>query len=122
MLNRQNNQNKGKWAESVVLQALRAEGHQIEGKNWRIMGTEYDLISLKDSVLFITEVKYRKQESLGRPEIVSDQQFRSQLNGFEILLEMFNTSSEACLQLAVVTGNSRSYRIEYFTDISPVVG
>ena len=40
-------------------------GHDIIARNWRTRYCEIDIISKKDSTLYFTEVKYRKNNNFG---------------------------------------------------------
>lgn len=122
MLKKLNNQAMGIWAESVVNQALRADGHRLIEMNFSLQSAEYDLVSLKHQRLYVTEVKYRQKESTAPFEVISTKQLRDQIEGLENLLEFFEEAQEVYLQLAIVSGNSSSYKIEYFTDLSPIIG
>lgn len=112
----------GIWAESVVNHALRADGHRLIEMNFSLQSAEYDLVSLKHQRLYVTEVKYRQKESTAPFEVISTKQLRDQIEGLENLLEFFEEAQEVYLQLAIVSGNSSSYKIEYFTDLSPIIG
>lgn len=39
-----------------------ADGHEIIERNWRTRYCETDIVSMKDDVLWFTEVKYRKND------------------------------------------------------------
>ena len=42
-----------------------ADGHEIIERNWRTRYCEIDIVSMKDDVLWFTEVKYRKNDYFG---------------------------------------------------------
>ncbi len=55
----------GNKAESVVVEFLESQGHQIIARNHKTKFYEIDIISTKANKIYFTEVKYRKNESYG---------------------------------------------------------
>lgn len=47
----------GEMGEKEAAAFLKAQGHEILCRNYRMPGAEIDLISLKDKILYIIEVK-----------------------------------------------------------------
>ena len=59
----------GKLGEDLAVNYLIDNGYQILERNWRSGHKEIDIIALKDGVLAIVEVKTRKSDDYGEPEI-----------------------------------------------------
>lgn len=55
----------GDKGEQAAADWLVADGHEIIERNWRTRYCEIDIVSLKDDVLWFTEVKYRKNDDFG---------------------------------------------------------
>ena len=55
----------GDKGEQVAADWLAADGHEIIARNWRTRYCEIDIVSVKDDVLYFTEVKYRKNDDFG---------------------------------------------------------
>lgn len=55
----------GDRGEQAAADWLVADGHEIIVRNWRTRYCEIDIISMKDDVLYFTEVKYRKNNDFG---------------------------------------------------------
>ena len=55
----------GDAGEQTAADWLAADGHEIIVRNWRTRYCEIDIISMKDDVLYFTEVKYRKNSRYG---------------------------------------------------------
>ena len=55
----------GNAGEQTVADQLVADGHEIIVRNWRTRYCEIDIVSIKDGVLYFTEVKYRKNDDFG---------------------------------------------------------
>ncbi|OQY94441.1 MAG: hypothetical protein B6D37_08395 [Sphingobacteriales bacterium UTBCD1] len=58
----------GKEAELMAESWLKGKGHDVLYRNWRHSHYEIDIISLKNNVLHIVEVKARKSDAFGNPE------------------------------------------------------
>ena len=57
--------NIGNAGEQAAADWLAADGHEIIERNWRTRYCEIDIVSMKDDVLWFTEVKYRKNDDFG---------------------------------------------------------
>ena len=57
--------NIGNAGEQAAADWLAADGHEIIERNWRTRYCEIDIVSMKDGVLWFTEVKYRKNDNFG---------------------------------------------------------
>ena len=55
----------GDKGEQAAADWLTARGHEIVARNWRTRYCEIDIVSVKDEVLYFTEVKYRKNDDFG---------------------------------------------------------
>lgn len=55
----------GNAGEQAAADQLSADGHEIIARNWRTRYCEIDIVSVKDDVLYFTEVKYRKNDDFG---------------------------------------------------------
>ena len=55
----------GNAGEQAAADQLVADGHEIIVRNWRTRYCEIDIVSMKDDVLYFTEVKYRKNSRYG---------------------------------------------------------
>jgi putative endonuclease len=59
----------GKLGEDIAVNYLIDKGYQILERNWHSGHKEIDIIALDDDVLVIVEVKTRKSDDYGEPEI-----------------------------------------------------
>ena len=62
----------GKLGEDLAANYLIDKGYQILERNWHSGHKEIDIIALKDGVLVIVEVKTRKSDDFGEPDIAVD--------------------------------------------------
>lgn len=56
---------RGALAEDETADYLARHGHEIMEQNWKTKYCEIDIVSVKDGVVYFTEVKYRKQANQG---------------------------------------------------------
>lgn len=56
-----------KWGEERACQELKNKGHQIIARNYKSRFGELDIISQKDDLLVVTEVKTRTSSYLSSP-------------------------------------------------------
>ena len=55
----------GDAGEQTAVDWLTADSHEIVARNWRTRYCEIDIVSMKEDVLYFTEVKYRKNDDFG---------------------------------------------------------
>ena len=59
----------GKLGEDLAVDYLTQQGYQILERNWRSGHKEIDIIALDDTNLVVVEVKTRKSDDYGEPDI-----------------------------------------------------
>jgi putative endonuclease len=59
---------KGREAEDMAAEFLKAQGYEIVQRNYRYRRSEIDLIVRKDKWLVFVEVKMRSSDAFGYPE------------------------------------------------------
>jgi len=64
-----NSQNYGAAGEALAVNHLKNAGYTILERNWRFRKYEIDIIAKKDNLIVIIEVKTRKNDNFGEPEI-----------------------------------------------------
>lgn len=63
----------GNRAETKVADYLKSQGHKIIARNYKTKFYEIDIVSATEDTIYFTEVKYRKNDSYGKPlEFVND--------------------------------------------------
>lgn len=55
----------GTIAEDLVADQLVASGHRLLARNWRTPACEIDVVTIKNGIIYFTEVKYRKTSTFG---------------------------------------------------------
>ncbi|MFN7014472.1 MAG: YraN family protein [Bacteroidia bacterium] len=62
----------GKIGEDIALNYLKRLGYNILEQNWRYKQFELDLLALDGNTLVVVEVKTRKSDTFGTPEVFVD--------------------------------------------------
>ena len=63
------NQEKGQKGEELAAAFLRNQGYRIEAMNWRSGKDELDIVARDGPFLVVVEVKTRKSNFFGEPEL-----------------------------------------------------
>lgn len=66
---RKNSTNLGKEGEKQAKEYLQSQGYTIRDCNWRFQKLEIDLVAEKGNTLVFVEVKARKNDDYGEPEL-----------------------------------------------------
>ena len=59
----------GKLGEDLAVKYLQGKGYQILERNWRSGHKEIDIIALDGTTMVVVEVKTRKSDDFGEPDI-----------------------------------------------------
>jgi uncharacterized protein (TIGR00252 family) len=55
----------GNEAEAVATDYLKSQGFSIKTKNWRTRWCEIDIVAIQSKIVYLCEVKYRKNSTWG---------------------------------------------------------
>jgi len=93
----------GRHAEEKVAELLRSNGHKIDAMNWRTRWCEIDIVSILDSCVYFTEVKYRSSTDWGDGfSYITSKKFKQMKFAAEMWISDNNWQDEAALQGASV--------------------
>lgn len=59
----------GKLGEDLAVKYLQGKGYQILERNWRSGHKEIDIIALDGTTMVVVEVKTRKSDDFGEPDV-----------------------------------------------------
>ena len=62
----------GKIGEEIALKFIKKQGYEVLEQNWRYKKFEIDLIAKDGETLVVIEVKTRKSDALGAPDVFVD--------------------------------------------------
>ena len=112
---------RSREAEGFVAQQLEAQGWRILSKNFRILGSELDIVARKGGTLAIIEVKARKTKPLTLSDwqsLISTRKKEALYRGGVAFHSRFGADATTVrFDLALVWGSQRPYHIEYLVNI-----
>lgn len=94
----------GKYAEDLAARALKSEGHTLIVRNFKTRTGEIDILSQKDGIMYISEVKKR---TYFEESIIKHSQIERIWFVFEEFLEKYPhyQEFEAAMQVILVANN-----------------
>jgi putative endonuclease len=108
---------KGKINETIAVRFLQENGYRIIKRNWRFGKKEIDIISEKDNLLVITEVKSRLAKSAIRPEeAVSIKKQQMIIEAADAFILQNGLDHEVRFDVIFVDNNQPDIRIEHIPD------
>lgn len=107
----------GNLAEDIASSYLIKQGHKIIDRNWKTKLCEIDIVSKKDSVIYFTEVKYRKKSDQGGGlSAITPTKLRQMKFATELYI-VSNKISDIDLRLAVISLSGKQPEVETFLEI-----
>lgn len=104
----------GKRGEKLAELFLANRGHTILHRNWRYGRFELDLVTLKNDMLHIIEVKYRSSNTVALPEdAVNKKKLRSLMQAIDQFLFLNCNYNDFRLDILSITEHAGN-NIEYF--------
>lgn len=112
---------RSREAEALIANQLQAQGWAILARNFRVLGSELDLVALKGGTMAIVEVKFRKTkpDCLGAWESLLPAKKRAALlrGGMAFLARYDRNITTIRFDLALVWGRNRPDGVEYLVNI-----
>ncbi|UOU99347.1 YraN family protein [Chryseobacterium daecheongense] len=108
----------GKKAEDLAVEYLLKNGYKILVRNFRFQKAEIDVITEKDSIIAVIEVKARSTDAFMLPqEAVTKTKIRSIVSAANHYLEEFNKQHEVRFDImSVLPDDKGNLMIEHITD------
>jgi len=108
----------GKIGESLALSYLKEQGYQIVAINWRYRRAEIDIIAKEDKILVFVEVKTRRDDYFGKPEVAVNKRKKQLLvNAASAYMEATNHLWEIRFDIiAIVTRSENDREIQHYRD------
>ena len=107
----------GKEAEHFAVEFLQKEGHQILERNFIFGHAEIDIISQRESILHITEVKARTSIAYGKPEsFVNRQKIELLVKAANHYIQKNNLDLEVQFDIISIVKNNVEFNIDYIED------
>ncbi len=111
-------QELGKWGESLAVRLLRQKGCRILETNWRHQRAEVDIIAMDGDILVFAEVKTRTSDHFGPPEtFVTPQKEKLLVRAAHAYMEKIDHQWEIRFDIVSVLSRSREdYEIRHLPD------
>lgn len=107
----------GRLGEEIALKHLREKGFTILNTNWRFGKDEIDIIAEKDNYLVIVEVKTRRSDFFGEPEMfVNLAKQRFLVRAAQAYTEKNNINLEVRFDIVSVIVNSSRKEVKHIED------
>jgi Holliday junction resolvase-like predicted endonuclease len=106
----------GREAESRVAQTLLKLGYDILDQNWRTKFCEIDIVASKDNIIFLIEVKYRRdsRNSGDGFDAITATKLRQMRRASEAWVAIHNWDGD--VRLVVVAADNESLRLIEIND------
>ena len=107
----------GKVGEELAGNHLIGKGYQILERNWRFGHKEIDIIACKDNVLAVIEVKTRKSDDFGKPDIaVGREKQRMLIRAADAYVRYKGLDVDVRFDIISIIVNERGQHIEHIED------
>ncbi|OCA69349.1 hypothetical protein BBI01_14460 [Chryseobacterium artocarpi] len=113
-----NHNDFGKIAEDLAADYLQKNGYKILSRNFRFQKAEIDIITEKDDLIVIVEVKARSTDAFMLPqEAVTKTKIRSVVSAANHYLEEFNRQNEVRFDIiSVLPDEQKNLMIDHIID------
>lgn len=113
-----NHNDLGKKAEDLAVEFLKKKGYKILIRNFRYQKAEIDIITEKDSLIVVIEVKARSTDAFNLPqEAVNKRKISLIVSATNHYLEEFNKDQEVRFDIiSVLPDEKGKLVIEHITD------
>lgn len=109
-----NSKKKGDLGEHLAKEHLLKNGYNILHSNWRFKKYEVDIIAQKDHLIVFVEVKTRKNDIFGEPQIfVSKQKQNNIIKAAQQYLELNNISNESRFDIIAIISQNQQINIKH---------
>jgi len=107
----------GREGETLAAKYLQDKGYTIKATNWRFGKDEIDIIALHNNTLVIVEVKTRRSNAFGEPEIfVNQAKQRFLIRATQAYIEKNDISFETRFDIISVLLNSNTKSVNHIED------
>lgn len=113
----------GKEGEILAAAFLQEKGYQIVAKNWRFRKYELDIVAQKGNLLVVAEIKTRRTDYFGRPEVfVTRAKQKLLIEAANAYVEKNGTNLDIRFDILSVRYNSGKHEVHHIEDAFSVIG
>lgn len=107
----------GKRGEQAAVQWMKDTGYEILARNWRYRRAEVDIIARKEGLLVFVEVKTRRSEHFGAPEVfVRERKQRFLGSAAAAYSSEIGHVGEIRFDVASVLFSGKDFHLDYLVD------
>ena len=107
----------GDSAEDVAAKYLQKNGHKILDRNWKTKYCEIDIVSLRNEIIYFTEVKYRQKPDQGGGLAVITPKKLKQMKFAAEFYALSNQILDTNLRLAAISLTGQPPIVETFLEL-----
>lgn len=103
--------------EQIAAEYMKGQGFTILHRNWRSGHKELDLVTTKDNLLVVIEVKTRYNDIYGLPqEAVDDRKIRKIISATDSYIRLFSIDMQVRFDIITIILGEKSFKIEHIED------
>ena len=107
----------GKKGEELAVEFLQKKGYQILERNWRFKKAEIDIISLKNDVLAVIEVKTRSTSYFGNPQdFVNEKKIQLLVEAVNEYVISKDLDVDVRFDIVAILKSKNSFNVEHLED------
>ncbi len=107
----------GEKGEELAVEFLQKNGYQILERNWRFKKAEVDIISQKNDVLAVVEVKTRSSNYFGNPQdFVNPKKIQLLVEAINEYVTSKDLDVEVRFDIIAILKNKNAFDIEHLED------
>lgn len=107
----------GKKGEELAIEFLQKNGYKILERNWRFKKAEVDIISQKNDVLAVVEVKTRSSNYFGNPQdFVNSKKIKLLVEAINEYVTSKDLDVEVRFDIIAILKNKNTFEIEHLED------
>ncbi len=107
----------GQKGEKEAVKYLRSKGYEIKACNWRYLKAELDIIAHHSNTLVVIEVKTRKDNEFGDPELfVTKQKQRNIIKAANAYVLEKKLDVNVRFDIITILGNGETLSIHHIED------
>jgi putative endonuclease len=107
----------GKLGEEKAIEFVKTNGYKVLHTNWRFGKKELDIVTTKDGMLVVFEVKTRWGDYWEEPkEAVTRKKQRNIIDAADAYVEQFDLNMEVQFDIISILVSGRKFEIEHIPD------
>ncbi|NQV77471.1 MAG: YraN family protein [Lutibacter sp.] len=107
----------GEKGEELAVEFLQKKGYKILERNWRFKKAEVDIITIKNNVLAVVEVKTRSSNYFGNPQdFVNPKKIQLLVEAINEYVTSKDLEVEVRFDIIAILKNKKAFEIEHLED------